>query len=163
MNKNRETTIPAMSEFIVLERSPLIGMRLKELVKKYGVYVLDKQENKIKAIIIQTYSPRKLSILFNKQKHEIFFDSNWYETLRNLDNVLNRQGFKILCNGTSKGVYPSGFCTNMGDGSTCYDFRKHSSVKELLRVNTLEYSDWNEYTNRIEQEISVGIKRKEKL
>ncbi len=63
-------------------------------------------------------------------------------------------GFKIICNGTSKNVYPAGFCHNMGDSSLCYRF---IDTKPVI-VKTLEHSDWNEYATEEEQEAVIGIR-----
>lgn len=129
-------------------------------IQEYEIHVLDAQDNCIKAKIIKDYNSKELTILFNKKEYKEQFDNNWYNTLRNLDEELNKQGFRIICNGTSKGVYPSGFCTNMGDGSLCYDYNNHAKVEKLPTVNTFEYSDWNEYVSRQEQEETVSIKKK---
>ncbi|MBI2580747.1 hypothetical protein HYV85_02965 [Candidatus Woesearchaeota archaeon] len=122
---------------------------------KYGVFIL-KNDSKIPAELIQDYEKRKLILNFQDKKYEIAFNENWFLTLRKLDKISNKEGYKILCNGTSKYVGVAGFIINMADGTSCYykDPNNKNEKNKLKTVQTLSYSYWNEYATEKEQRVS---------
>lgn len=134
---------------------------MNRTVFKYDVFVL-KNDSKIPAELVQDYEKRKLTLRFQNKKYEIDFDENWFRTLRELDKISNKDGYRILCNGTSKYVGVAGFIINMADGTSCYykDPNIKSTKNKLKTVQTLSYSYWNEYVGEKEQRISFFGKEK---
>ena len=130
-------------------------MNKKDKIQEYNVYIIRKSNTKIPARILENITTKTLKIIFGNKEYSVDFEDNWFKTLRILDNKLNEEGYKILCNGTSKKVYATGFCLNMGDGNTSY----HAKDSDVEVVNTFEYHDWNEYTTKEEQQISFFGKK----
>lgn len=116
--------------------------------KEYKVFVEDEESYKREpATLIKDHENKKMKIRFKNMEKEVDFDGNWHKTLRNLDLKLNNQDYKIICNGTSKNVISCGMCVNMGDGSKSYRFVE----KKPVPIDTLSYSEWNEYSTYEEQ------------
>ncbi len=131
---------------------------------QYDVFVI-KERSKIPAKLIQYHEKQKLILKFQNEKYEVSFYSNWFKTLRELDEIVNKNGLKILCNGTSKYTGVLGLIVTMGDGSACYykDPKEKNVKKKPQEVPTLGYNYWNDYATEKEQRISFFGKEFAKL
>jgi len=123
---------------------------IKERYK--GKVFVEKQGKRISAEIEVKESSMEIRFE-DKIKSVALNKNNVFETLRQLDDELNKEGYKIICNGTSLNVWPAGFCLNMGDGSLAYRFGKG---EKAILIKVLEYNDWNEYATKENQKKSIN-------
>ncbi|MFH2028269.1 MAG: hypothetical protein ABIJ08_03985 [Nanoarchaeota archaeon] len=103
---------------------------------------------KFEAELVVDQDKKRLTIKFNDKEYSIDYNKNHYQTLRDLDRKLNKDGFKILCNGTSKNVFCAGFCLTMANGE---QVRYTTPDGEIKLKETYAYEEWNEYATQEEQ------------
>ena len=84
-----------------------------------------------------------ISVTIKSKTYSVDFEDNYFKTLLALDKLVNADGFKILCNGTSKDTFCRGFCINMAQGDKIY--YKNPKTQKLEVKDTLKYEEWNEY------------------
>lgn len=86
----------------------------------------------------------------DREFHEHDFD--YWGALRKIRLRLEDEGYRLICNGTSRDVMPSGMCRDMGQGLVAYRLRyfKESSPDDL--VNVFEAAPWNRFSTVAEQE-----------
>jgi hypothetical protein len=114
---------------------------------EYDVYVIPlDSEEKIPAKLIDNGQKRLIQISFLDKVLSVDDDNDTLKfwELRDLDEKLNKIGYRLLCNATSIGVDCRGFCISMSMGTKIrrYDVRT---------FNVFEYSYWNKYATRKEQ------------
>lgn len=143
-----------------IEKMEKVIPEIKKPKTSYKIFVLQNSK-KIPATIRKDYKNKKLVLKFENKKYENKFDANWFRTLRVLDNLVDKGGYRILCNGTSKHCGVMGFIATMADGSECYymDPNAGKDEKKMKTIDTLEYSSWNEYVAEEEQRISFFGKK----
>lgn len=123
--------------------------------REYVVFIV-KNDDYLPARLVKDRVNKSLSLKSGGITFSQDFYGNWFLTLRKLDDQAGEKGLRIINNGTSRNVYSCGFCVNMGDGSLSY----HNDGG-LEVVETLKYSDWNEYATEDEQKRSFFVKENE--
>lgn len=106
-------------------------------------------DGKKKEAIIKIKEYDFLSIEIGGKTYLVEYKNNAYQTIRHLDLAVNKDGYKILCNGTSKNVVCMGFCANMAEGYKVY--YDNPETKEMEVKDTFDCEDWNEYATFEEQ------------
>ena len=118
------------------------------------VLPLDSDERKKATLTlhaVQDESKRWMSISFDGILVQVSYSKHWFTTLRDLDDALNKKGYRILCNGTSLGVWPSGMSVESGQA-----YWQGLDKSKFVLVSIFEVSDWNEYATREKQREWIG-------
>jgi len=89
-----------------------------------------------------------------KNISEIVQGENYFDALCNLRIKLEEKNIRIVCNGSSLNVYPSGMALNMGSGQMAYMLKngRHSSSKELVNIFDLDMSIYQKSTVKEQKE-----------
>jgi len=127
-------------------------------VVPYNIEVLE-DEKFLPATLYKDVLQEQLVIKVGDDFREQVFINDWFFTLRVLDEKLNQENRKIICNGTSKKVIALGACLDMGDGSLSYRYLDQSAKEARVSVDTLVRESWNEYVSE-EVQLSGRFKKR---
>jgi hypothetical protein len=127
-------------------------------VVPYNIEVLE-DEKFLPATLYKDVLQEQLVIKVGDDFREQVFINDWFFTLRVLDQKLNQENRKIICNGTSKKVIALGACLDMGDGSFSYRYLDQSAKEARVSVDTLVREPWNEYVSE-EGQLSGRFKKR---
>ena len=112
------------------------------------VYIQDiKTKKKVKGILRFNYETQEVGLTFDSEIYRQPLETyTHFEIIRNLDEILNKKGLRLICNATSIDVWPIGLSGNMGFGMIAV------WLKSFEHVSCYEYSLWNRYATRKQQE-----------
>ena len=111
---------------------------------EHAIFVLDSHSTKLPAKLILNSKTGKLSIEFNDLNFEVEKELNFFKQIRKLDEKVNENGLKLLCNATSFGVFSIGLRSDWSRGVSAYTYDTRS-------INVFECSWWNKYASQKDQ------------
>ena len=111
------------------------------------VYVEDiKTKKRIDGTLLFDYKINKVVLTFGPEVHRRPLENDsHFRTIRNLDETLNKNGLRLLCNATSLDVWPIGLSGSMGSARTAV------RLPLFEEVSVYEYSPSNKYATREDQ------------
>lgn len=118
----------------------------------YNVLCIEKDQEK-DAFIELTEKEDTVEIKFSLEELELTKEGdNYFETLIELRQELEKTNIKLLCKGCCKNVYPSGMLLNMGTGRKAYTLTCGEQAKMNSLVDIFDSCSIEEYST-IEQQL----------
>jgi hypothetical protein len=74
--------------------------------------------------------------------------SDYWHALCEVRQKLEGEGIRLICNGTSRDVHPSGMCCDMGQGLVAYRLQY---FRDGSLVNVFEAAPWNRFSTVAQQ------------
>ncbi len=92
-------------------------------------------------IEISLSAPWKILLSGADCKQREFVGDDLFEAFLNLRKSLEKQGYKLLCNGARKDVFPSGMSRSMGGGRKAYIIRIGLQTNMNDIVDIFDYAE----------------------
>lgn len=117
----------------------------------YNILCIEKDQEK-DALIELTENEDTVKIKFSLEELVLEKEEdNYFETLIEIRQELEKMNIKLLCKGCCKNVYPSGMLLNMGSGRKAYTLIYGEQAKMDSLVDIFESCSIDEYAT-IEQQ-----------
>lgn len=78
----------------------------------------------------------RLELVFGGRSIAADSQAGYFDALIRIRQTIEREGYRLLCFGASKGVYPSGMSRSMGVGDKAYrlEMGKAATSKDLISI-----------------------------